>query len=107
MYNKGDANLLQYIFDWNPTKTTKILPSCSYLKAENIWGEISATIILLVWTDIDFLVENQTLCADGALIYGVLQIRGLLYTQYGLITRYFWPLWMGRPQYLDQNNQSI
>ena len=41
------------------------------------------------------------------MIYGDLQIKGLLYTQYGKYIRYFFSPWMGWPQYLEQNNQSI
>ena len=36
-YNNCHANLIQYIFEWDPMKTTtKILPICRYLKAEDI-----------------------------------------------------------------------
>ena len=41
----------------------------------------------------------------GAFLYVSLQINGLVYIQYGQNMRSFCPPWMGRPQYLDQNNQ--
>ena len=38
MYNDGDANLLQYIFELDPTKTTKTYyPDVGSLKAEDIY----------------------------------------------------------------------
>ena len=39
--------------------------------------------ILSVCKNIAFVVTNETLCPYGALIYGALQMKGLLYTQYG------------------------
>ena len=59
MYNNVDANLLQYIFEWKPTKTaTKNLPNCSSLKAEYIYAAISAEIYFLVGIEIDFVITN-------------------------------------------------
>ena len=40
-------------------------------------------------------------------MYGDLQMKGLLNTQYGKNICYFCQPWVGRPQYLDQNNQQI
>ena len=88
-------------------KQQKSLPRCRYLKAEDICGAISSEIFLLVSTDIHLVVTNSTLCSDGALIYGALQVKVLVYTQYGQIICSLYPPWMGRPQYFDQNNQLI
>ena len=84
-----------------------ILPSCRSLKAEDIWGSISAARFFLVGTDVALVVPNSTICPDGALLYDVLQMKGLVYTLYGKYIRLFFPPWMGWPQYLDQSNQWI
>ena len=83
----------------------KILPSCRSPKAEDIRGTISAAIFLFIVTDITFVVKKLTICTYGALQYGALHTKGLLYTQYGQNICYFPPPWMGRLQYFDQNNQ--
>ena len=49
MYNNGDTNQLQYIFEWESTKKKKILPCCRSLRAENICGAISAAIFFVSW----------------------------------------------------------
>ena len=38
--------------------------------------------LALVRTDIYFMVTNSTVCSDGALIRGALQMKFLVYTQY-------------------------
>ena len=58
MYNNGDPNLPQQIFELDHTITTKILRSCRSLKAEDIRGKIPAEFVLLVDTDIAFMVTN-------------------------------------------------
>ena len=40
---------------------------------------------LFVGTYISFVVTNYSLCPDGALIYGALRMKSLVYTQYGKI----------------------
>ena len=67
----------------------KFLPTCRSLKAVYIRGLISAAIFLLVGTDIAFGVTNKNLCPDGALIYGGLQTKVLVYTHYGKNIRSF------------------
>ena len=62
---------------------------------------------MLIGTDVALSVTNSTLCLYGALIYGSVQMKVLVYTQYGKNICSFPPPWMGRPQYLDQNNQRI
>ena len=57
-----------------------ILPSFRSLKAEDIQGAILAARFLLVGIDISIMVKNCTLCPDGVLIYGALQIKVLVYT---------------------------
>ena len=49
------------------------------MKAEDMWGKISAAIYLLVVTDIALVVQTSTLCTDGALIYDDVYIKGLVY----------------------------
>ena len=105
MYNYSYANFLQYIFELDHGKTTKILPSSRSLKAEDTPGTTSAAIFLLVGTDISFVVTNQNIFQDGDFLYGALQIKVLVYTQYGQNVCSFIPPYMSRPQYLDQNNQ--
>ena len=61
--------------------------------------------VLLVGTDVALVVPNSTICPYGALIYVYLQRKGLVYTQNRQTVRSFCATCMGRPQYLDQNNQ--
>ena len=79
-------------------KQQKISPSCRSLKAQS-----QQQGFLLVGVDIAFVVANSTIFQYGALIYGYLQMKDLLYTQYGQNIRSFCPPWMGQPQYSDQN----
>ena len=59
MYNNGDANMLQYIFEKNPTKaTTKSYPDV-YLSRQKIYEvQYQQQEFLLVVTDIDFVAKN-------------------------------------------------
>ena len=76
------------------------------LSRQKIYAEQSQQqYFLFVGTDIDSVVTNQTLCLDGALIYGALQMKSLVYIQYGKYLFSFCPPWMGRPEYFNQNNQ--
>ena len=62
---------------------------------------------LLVGADIAFVVTNYTICQYGALLYGALHMKVLVYIQFGKNVCSFCPPWMGHPQYLDQKNQLI
>ena len=88
-------------------KTKKKLPSCRALKAEDIWGTILEARFFKVGIDIVFVVTNYTFCQDVALLNGALQMKVLIYPQYGKYIHSFCPPWMGWPQYFDQNNQLI
>ena len=70
------------------------------LKAEDMWGAISAARFLLVGTEVYLVVPNSTLCPDGALIYGSVMMKGLQYTQYEENMGYFsYPGWVGLNTY--------
>ena len=79
-------------------KQQKILPKCRSLKTEDICGAVSAAIFFVSWYIHIYMVTDSTLCPDGALIYGYLQMKGLVYTQYGKIICSLCPPWMGWPQ---------
>ena len=48
------------------------------LKAEDVWGAISAAIFLLFGTDVSFVVPNSTVCQAGTLIYGDVKTKSLI-----------------------------
>ena len=59
IYNNGNTNSLQYIFEWEPAKTTKISYPAVGLSRQKIYVEQSQQqYLLLVGTDIDFVVTN-------------------------------------------------
>ena len=59
MYNNGDANSLQYVFEWELTKTTKEPYPAVGISRQKIYVEQSQPqYVLLVSTDIYFVVTN-------------------------------------------------
>ena len=68
-------------------------------------GAFSAAILLLVGTDGALVIPNSNICQAGALVYGYIHMKGLVYTKYRQNIGYFFALWMGRSQYLDNSNQ--
>ena len=57
MYNNGDSNLLQYIFEWEPTKTTTKYYPDVYLSSQKIYeAQSQQQYFFLVGTDIDVVV---------------------------------------------------
>ena len=56
-------------------KQQKTLHKCRSLKVDYIQVAIPEAIVLLVCTDIDFVVTNENICIHGALIYRYLQMN--------------------------------
>ena len=59
MYNNGDEKSLDYTFEQEPTKTAKnIYPAVGLLRQKIYAAQYQQQYVLLVGTDIDFLVTN-------------------------------------------------
>ena len=82
---------------------SKITPRS--IKVEDMWGAISATSFSLVFTEAVLFVPDSTIFQAADFLYGDFQMKVLVYTKYGKYRSYFCPLWVGQPQYFDQNNQ--
>ena len=107
MYNNGDANLLQYIFNKILLKQEKFLPSCRYIKAEDRWGTISVAIFFVIWYRHRFRGNKlSSLSRRHLAIWGFLYEGPGIYPIWTNLRSFCLP-WMGRPKYLDQNNQWI
>ena len=83
-------------------KTTKYYPAID-ISRHKIYAEQSQKKCFVSSYRHRFRGYKLNIFPDGALIYEALQMKVLLYTQYGHI--FFPPPWMDRPQYYDQNNQ--
>ena len=108
MYNTVGANLLQYTFEQEPTKTIKNAYPAVVLSRQKIDEvQYQQQDFLLVGTDITVVVKNSNIYKDGALLYGAYRRRDWYIPNMEKYIRSVYPHWMGWHKYLDQNNQCI